>query len=64
VRSDASPEQGSQIELVEQHGPDQQQQQQYHAEAKASTGSGDKYERGVSGHITVVTQVEVSSKKT
>lgn len=61
MRSDASPEQGSQIELVEQHGPDQQQQ--YHAEAKAGTGSGDKYEHGVSGHITVVTQVEVSSKK-
>lgn len=62
MRSDASPEQGSQIELVEQHGPDQQQQQ-YHAEAKAGSGSGDKYEHGVSGHITVVTQVEVSSKK-
>ncbi|RGP73088.1 hypothetical protein FLONG3_6403 [Fusarium longipes] len=49
-----SADQGSQIELVEHHG-----QQQYFVEAKAG-GGGNGIERETNGHITVVTNVEVS----
>ncbi|KAF4452566.1 hypothetical protein F53441_4585 [Fusarium austroafricanum] len=57
VRTDVSPDRGSQIELVDQR-PDLLQQA-YHAEAKSSTN----HERGLSGQITVVTKVEVSTKQ-
>ncbi|KAI1014482.1 hypothetical protein LB504_012085 [Fusarium proliferatum] len=62
VRTDVSPEQGSQIELVDQHGPDLLQRP-YRAEAKISSGT-QQHERARSGQITVVTSVEVSSKQT
>lgn len=57
VRTDESPDSGSQIELVEQHG-----KQPYFVEAKASSGA-DKLEKGTDGHITVVTKVEVSEDR-
>lgn len=62
VRTDVSPEQGSQIELVDQHGPDLLQRP-YRAEAKISSGT-QQHERARSGQITVITSVEVSSKQT
>ncbi|KAF5559344.1 integral membrane protein PTH11 [Fusarium napiforme] len=62
VRTDVSPEQGSQIELVDQHGPDLLQRP-YRAEAKISSGT-QQHERARSGQITVVTSVDVTSKQT
>lgn len=53
ARAAGSPSQGSQIELVEQHG------QPYYVEAKASSDT-QQLEKGARGQITVVTKVEVS----
>ncbi|KAK2471320.1 hypothetical protein H9L39_17551 [Fusarium oxysporum f. sp. albedinis] len=61
MRTDVSHDQGSQIELIEQHGSDLLNQP-YHMEAKVS--SGPQHDRNLSGHITVVTKVEVSTKQT
>ncbi|KAM0551240.1 hypothetical protein ACHAPJ_008585 [Fusarium lateritium] len=61
TRIDTPPDQGSQIELVEQRGTDLLKQP-YHAEAMVS--SGPQHEGNLSGRITVVTKVEVSTKQT
>lgn len=61
MRNNISPDQGSQIELVDQHGPDLLQRP-YRAEAKISSGK-QQHGRTHSGRITVITSVEVSTKQ-